>query len=193
MTLSTTQIIATRALVSALTLATTSGLFDLLAPEASHPDRINAFCDDVDTFAKANNINEPDRDAQRKLLKEFGYTIQLHGESGWIALLPGETEFLDDGKGVQNYSGFFSSEDDLLNEISSDIEAFKDKLLEANNQTQQNALSIEEKGFIASAIMAYCDLLSSPTSADRDALGDAWADAAIVAGNDIIKNRIGKI
>lgn len=62
-------------------------------------------------------------DARRKLVTEKGYTIQSTGPAIWWALLPGETEFKDDGAGHQNYLGFFSSEADLLEEVADSLEA----------------------------------------------------------------------
>lgn len=64
--------------------------------------------------------DEDKRALQRQRLAAHGYTIQSHsnGLQGWWALLPGHTEFMDDGKGGQNYLGFFSNEHDLLDEIS---------------------------------------------------------------------------
>lgn len=62
-------------------------------------------------------------ETRRKLVTETGYTIQSSGPASWWALLPGETAFKDDGAGDQNYLGFFSSEADLLEEISASLEA----------------------------------------------------------------------
>lgn len=68
------------------------------------------------------------REKQRKLLRHFGYTIQLHcigtNHEVWVVLLPGEKEFFDDGGDPpkQNYLGFFSREEDLLDEIAADLE-----------------------------------------------------------------------
>jgi hypothetical protein len=73
-------------------------------------------------------VDEKTLENQRQLLTKFGYTIQshfvgTHGE-GWWALLPGEKEFFDNAgePHKQNYSGFFNSETDLLEEVSGFIE-----------------------------------------------------------------------
>ena len=52
MTMTPEQSKAFRALQHALFMATECELFDLMAAH-SHPDRINAFCDDFDAFAQA--------------------------------------------------------------------------------------------------------------------------------------------
>ena len=69
-------------------------------------------------------MTEEDKLAQqRKLLADNGYTIQTSGPISWWALLPGETQFHDDGEGNQNYLGFFSSEKDLLDEVAENLQS----------------------------------------------------------------------
>ena len=53
MTMTPEQSNALRALHEALFMATECELFDLMAAH-SHPDRINAFCDDLDAFVAAH-------------------------------------------------------------------------------------------------------------------------------------------
>ena len=53
MTMTPEQSNALRALQQALFMATECELFDLMAAH-SHPDRINAFCDDLDAFVAAH-------------------------------------------------------------------------------------------------------------------------------------------
>ena len=84
---------------------------------------------------------EQKRNQQRKLLADFGYTIQSDNAECigalWWALLPGETELFDDDGDPpkQNYLGFFSNENDLLDEISGDLE------LERSDQIKKEYLS----------------------------------------------------
>lgn len=90
----------------------------------------------LSTSAATQEPSDP-KEKQRKLLAHFGYTIQSHNiglpVEGWWALLPGETEFKDDGGDPpkQNYLGFFSSEADLLNEISADLEVTRSDQIKA--------------------------------------------------------------
>lgn len=54
----------------------------------------------------------------RNKVEELGYTIRCTALDGWYALLPGETEFRHEDDGSHNYLGFFSTEEDLLEEIA---------------------------------------------------------------------------
>lgn len=62
-------------------------------------------------------------DEKRAAILAAHYTIQAHCKGtaleGWVALLPGETVFKDDSEtgGDHNYLGFFSCEEDLLDEV----------------------------------------------------------------------------
>lgn len=68
---------------------------------------------------------------QQSQVRQQGYKICSHGTGtlgeGWYALLPGETEFYDNADAVeadptlthqQNYLGFFSREEDLLDDLA---------------------------------------------------------------------------
>lgn len=59
---------------------------------------------------------------KQELAEKAGFTIVDNGTGcGWYALLPGQKEFHDDGEGGQNYLGFFSSREDLLDEVEERI------------------------------------------------------------------------
>lgn len=68
---------------------------------------------------------QSDNDAKRARITAAGYTIQSNGigaaMEGWWALLPGETTRREDANENQNYLGFFSSEQDLLDELDSSL------------------------------------------------------------------------
>lgn len=87
-------------------------------------------------FFQLNGINmmitnQTQNDIKRQLILDAGYTICSHNvgtvSEGWHALLPGETQFFDNSDQVddnpdlvhnQNYVGFFSCEQDLLDEVA---------------------------------------------------------------------------
>ena len=68
--------------------------------------------------AERNAAMEAQMSRSRSLLAKKGFTIQQGALGACWALLPGHTEFYDDGEGAQNYYGFFSSEAELLEEMS---------------------------------------------------------------------------
>lgn len=64
---------------------------------------------------------EFDAASLEELVVAAGYTIRDIGPgNGWYALLPGETSFRHDGDD-QNHIGFFSSKEDLLDEVGLDL------------------------------------------------------------------------
>ncbi len=86
---------------------------------------------------------QSDDDAKRARISAAGYTIQSHGigtaMEGWWALLPGETEFhaAEEGEN-QNYLGFFSNEQDLLDELDGSL---------TDNALSQGKLYKDETGY----------------------------------------------
>ena len=63
-------------------------------------------------------------------MKINDHTICQNESGGWYALLPGETEFLDNGSEPhrQNYIGFFSELGDLLEEISGEVSTLEQSI-----------------------------------------------------------------
>lgn len=102
-----------------------SGSLTVQIVEALRNEKATCFDFNIGAFSAMGEFR---RVKQRELLAKFGYTIQSNlvgctGESWW-ALLPGESHFQDDSGDPhkQNYVGFFSSEDALLDEVSGDLE-----------------------------------------------------------------------
>lgn len=62
-----------------------------------------------------------EQEAMRERIVAAGYTIHQTETGGWYALLPGEKEFIHDGDKM-NYLGFFSTEKDLLEEVSETLQ-----------------------------------------------------------------------
>lgn len=88
---------------------------------------------------------------QEALLIAAGYSIHDNGTgTGWYALPPGEAEFIhNDEAGRHSYLGFFSSKQDLLNEIyddlSNDVMGFhslSDEAWAAMDDEQKNLLAV---------------------------------------------------
>ncbi len=81
-------------------------------------------------------------DAKRARITAAGYTIQSHNigtnMEGWWALVPGETKFHIEEDGNQNYLGFFSNEQDLLDQIDGDL---------ADKASTARALYKDEAGY----------------------------------------------
>ncbi|ABD72056.1 hypothetical protein Rfer_4370 (plasmid) [Rhodoferax ferrireducens T118] len=86
---------------------------------------------------------QSDDDAKRARISAAGYTIQSQGigtaMEGWWALLPGETEFhaAEEGEN-QNYLGFFSNEQDLLDELDDSL---------TDNALSSSKLYTDETGY----------------------------------------------
>jgi hypothetical protein len=84
MKLNNTQRIALAQLKRALQVATDCGLFDEIASNISHPDRVNAFCDDVAETVQALGAGiKPEVEANDLVMLRLvlDVTYDLHGES----------------------------------------------------------------------------------------------------------------
>lgn len=127
-------------LQSALTQATDCGLFDEMAAH-SHPDRINAFCDDLNGFAGA----------------------------GGLKASPGPRNF----ERMPNGGG------DL--DVAPRVQAAPDLA---------GLATPAELALIRAAVENYLDLVSSPTSADRSANGDDWADREVQACKALLQSKL---
>ena len=70
------------------------------------------------------SIGEKSLLPKEQIVFHAGYTLGHTGVDGWYALLPGETEFKQ-GQGddeSQNYLGFFSTRNEMLEEIADSVE-----------------------------------------------------------------------
>lgn len=112
---------ALAALRAALAQATDCGLFDELAADVSHPDRINAFCDDVREFAGAQGLsvaspgayadsiaNREDRQTPRVLVVVSGGVAEPTSDPGVDVEVFDWDNYKDDPEGTGGVSAEFA-------------------------------------------------------------------------------------
>jgi hypothetical protein len=96
------------------------------------------------------SIGEKSLLPKEQIVFHAGYTLGHTGVDGWYALLPGETEFKQ-GQGddeSQNYLGFFSTRNEMLEEIAESVETAarefnelsEDEWLEAPEHAKHNMI-----------------------------------------------------
>ena len=90
-------------------------------------------CREIEPQAIAGLERLIQQEKQREVIAKAGYNIQKNVINGWYALLPGEFEFFggDDEDTNHNYLGFFSSEQELLDEVSFEAEVAISKKIKA--------------------------------------------------------------